>query len=83
MHFQIAAHWFGTDKFGRDIFVRIMYGARISLSVGFAAALLNSLVIGVWLSWPFVVILVGKVDIDIDASCLILFILFRRFYMLF
>ena len=39
-------HWFGTDKFGRDIFVRIMYGARISLSVGFAAALLN-LVIGV------------------------------------
>lgn len=41
-----AKHWFGTDKFGRDIFVRIMYGARISLSVGFAAAILN-LIIGV------------------------------------
>ena len=41
-----AAHWLGTDKFGRDILVRIMYGARISLSVGIAAALLN-LVIGV------------------------------------
>lgn len=41
-----AAHWFGTDKFGRDIFVRVMYGARISLSVGIAAALIN-LVIGV------------------------------------
>lgn len=40
------AHPFGTDKFGRDILVRIMYGARISLSVGFAAAALN-LVIGV------------------------------------
>lgn len=39
-------HWLGPDKFGRDIFVRLMYGARISLSVGFAAALLN-LVIGV------------------------------------
>ena len=39
-------HPFGTDKFGRDILVRIMYGARISLSVGFAAALLN-LIIGV------------------------------------
>ena len=40
------AHPFGTDKFGRDILVRCMYGARISLSVGFAAALLN-LMIGV------------------------------------
>ena len=41
-----ALHWLGTDKFGRDILVRVMYGARISLSVGFAAAVLN-LVIGV------------------------------------
>ena len=32
------SHPLGTDKFGRDIFVRLMYGARISLSVGFAAA---------------------------------------------
>ena len=40
-----AAHWFGTDKMGRDIFVRILYGARISLGVGLTAALVN-LVIG-------------------------------------
>ena len=39
-------HLFGTDKFGRDIFVRVMYGARISLSVGFASAFIN-LIIGV------------------------------------
>ena len=39
-------HPLGTDKFGRDILVRLMYGARISLSVGFAAAFLN-LIIGV------------------------------------
>ena len=41
-----AAHWLGTDKFGRDILVRVMCGARISLTVGFAAAVLN-VVIGV------------------------------------
>lgn len=36
-----TAHWFGTDQFGRDVFVRILYGARISLTVGFAASILN------------------------------------------
>ncbi|MGL4402501.1 MAG: ABC transporter permease [Fusobacteriaceae bacterium] len=39
-------HFFGTDKFGRDIFIRTLYGARISLTIGFAAAAIN-LVIGV------------------------------------
>ncbi|MBQ1508282.1 MAG: ABC transporter permease [Erysipelotrichaceae bacterium] len=40
------AHPFGTDKLGRDILVRVMYGARISLAIGFSTALIN-LVIGV------------------------------------
>ena len=39
-------HLMGTDKLGRDIMVRVMYGARISLTIGFVAAFLN-LIIGV------------------------------------
>ena len=45
---HIAAHWFGTDRLGRDLFVRTLCGVRLSLLISILASLVS---VGLGVAW--------------------------------
>jgi oligopeptide transport system permease protein len=74
-------HWMGTDELGRDLFTRILYGARVSIAVGCGTALI-ALVIGTiyglisgYVGGPLDNFLMRVVDIFYGLPDLLIFIL--------
>lgn len=76
-----GAHWFGTDQLGRDLYTRIVYGARNSIVIGFGVVLISSTtatILGVvsgYFGGVFDMLMQRLVDIGIALPGLIFIIL--------
>jgi peptide/nickel transport system permease protein len=73
-----SAHWFGTDQLGRDMFARVAWGGRVSLSIGFAALILGFFIGGLlgitagFFRGRYERIVMGAMDIMLSFPSLIL-----------
>lgn len=76
-----ASHWFGTDSLGRDLLSRIIYGARMSMSVGILTAIVSVIIGGIygaisgWLGGWVDTLMMRAIDILDAIPSLVLLIL--------